>query len=217
MSKACFRLGMCLLALTILAVQTNAARAADEEEQEREVTLKEVPAKVKAAILKAAGKNEVKEVEEVVLKLYEVEWTKGKRETEIFITPDGKVLMKNVEEEDEEAGKKEENEEKEAAEKEDDEEVDEKEITIDQLPAKVKATVEKLAKGNDVKLEELHMKFYEAMWLQDGKEVEILVAADGKLVKPEGKKAEKEGAGKDKKKDKGKKDKDDEDEKEDND
>jgi len=38
-----FRVGMLLLALTILAVQTNAAPAAEKDEAEREVTLKEVP------------------------------------------------------------------------------------------------------------------------------------------------------------------------------
>lgn len=210
-----FRVGILLLALTILAVQANAAPAADEEEKEREVTLKEVPAKVKATILKAAKENKIKEIEEVVLKLFEAEWTKGEKTTEVFITPDGKVLMKKVEKEgDEEKEEADEKDEKKASEKEDDGESEEKEIGIDELPAKVKATVEKLAGNSAIKLEALRVKFYEAMWLQDGKEVEILVTVDGKLANAEDEKPKKEGKAEAKKKGKEKED-DDDDEKED--
>lgn len=207
MLRIWFRVGTLLLAFAILAVQANAARAEDKDEVEREVTLKEVPAKVKATILKAAGKNELKEIEEVVLKLFEAEWTKGDREIEVFITPDGKVLMKKVEkegdEEDEEAEEQQEKaEKKEVAEKEDDGELEEKEIGMDDLPTKVKATVKKIAGKSEVKLEQLRVKFYEAMLMHEGKEVEILVTADGKLVKAEGEKPKKDAKARAKKKDK---------------
>ncbi len=183
-----FRVGMLLLACGIFAAQTNAAPAEDKDETEREVTLKEVPAKVKATILKAAGKNEIKEIEEVVLKVFEVEWTKGGKEIEVFIKPDGQVLMKSIEKaeaDDEEDEGAEEKGEDDADEKEDDGELDEKEIGIDDLPDTVKATVKKLAGKNKIELEQLRMKLYEAEWMEGDREVEILVTADGKVVKPQ--------------------------------
>ena len=220
MLKMWFRFGMVLFALTVLAAEANMAVAGNDDEREREVSLSQVPAKVKATILKAAGKNEIKEIEEVVLTLYEVEWTKGEREFEVYLTPDGKVLMKKVEMEDEEEEEAEERKEKaetEAAEEEDDGEVEEKKIEIDQLPAKVKAAVKKLAAKNKIKLEQLRMKFYEAEWLEKGEEVEILVTVDGKRVKGAEDKPKKEAKAKARKKNKDKDGDGDEDEKEDKD
>ncbi len=199
-----FRVGMLLGAWAILAAQTNAA-AVDEkkgDEVERAITLNQVPAKAKATLLKAAGKNEIKEIEEVVLKVFEVEWTKGGKEIEVFIKPDGQVLMKSTEkaeaddEEDEGAEKKGKDD---AEENEDDGELDEKEIGIDDLPDTVKATVKKLAGKNKIELEQLRMKLYEAEWMEGDREVEILVTADGKVVKPQkGDKASKKSKEKDK-------------------
>lgn len=221
MLKMWFRFGMVLFALTVLAAEANMAVASNDDEQEREVSLSQVSAKVKATILKAAGKNEIKEIEEVVLTLYEVEWTKGEREFEVYLTPDGKVLMKKVEKEDddeeEEAEERKERAEAKAGEEEDDGELEEKKIEIDQLPAKVKAAVKKLAAENEIKLEQLRMKFYEAEWLEKGKEVEILVTVDGKRVKGAEDKPKKEGKAKVRKDRKDKDGDDDEDEKEDKD
>lgn len=201
-----FRVGMLLLAWAIFVNQTEAAPAEDKDETEREVTLKDVPAKVKATFLKAARKNEIKEIEEVVLKVFEVEWTKGGKEIEVFIKPDGQVLMKSIEkaeaddEEDEGAEKKSKDD---AEEKEDDGELDEKEIAIDDLPDTVKATVKKVAGQNKIELEQLRMKLYEAEWMEGDREVEILVTADGKVVKPQkegkaGKKSKEKDKGDDK-------------------
>ena len=53
----------------------------EEEENEREITLDQLPAKAKAAILKLAGKSKVEEVEEVAMKLYEAEWIQGRSHT----------------------------------------------------------------------------------------------------------------------------------------
>lgn len=221
MLKMWFRFGMVLFALTVLAAEANMAVASNDDEQEREVSLSQVSAKVKATILKAAGKNEIKEIEEVVLTLYEVEWTKGEREFEVYLTPDGKVLMKKVEKEDddeeEEAEERKERAEAKAGEEEDDGELEEKKIEIDQLPAKVKAAVKKLAAENEIKLEQVRMKFYEAEWLEKGKEVEILVTVDGKRVKGAEDKPKKEGKAKVRKDRKDKDGDDDEDEKEDKD
>lgn len=215
MSTAWVRLGVSVLALAVLSAGANATGAEEKEGKipaDRAVTLKQVPAKVKATILKAAGKNKLKELEETVLKLYEAEWTAGNVLIEIFVTPDGNVLMKRAEKEEankekEKAGKKEQKGRKEVKEEEDEDdeemeakehkgkkeakededaddgEVAEKEIGIDELPAKVKATVMKLARKNSLKLEELLMKFYEAEWVAGDQTVEVLVAADGTLIK----------------------------------
>lgn len=181
------RLGLLVVALAVCAVWSiPAVVSADDAEQEKEVTLKQVPKKVKATILKAAGKNDIKEVEEVVLKLYEAEWIQGKKEVEIFVTPQGKLLMKKVEkaDDDEEEGKEDKDGE------EDDGEVKEKKVSIDEIPAQAKATILKLAKKNEVlEVEEVHLKFYEAEWIQGKQEIEILVAYDGTLVKREKEKA----------------------------
>ena len=65
----------------------------------------------------------------------------------------------------------------------------EEEITLEQCPAPVKATIMKEAKGG--KIEEIEKEvengvlLYEAEILIDGKEIEIKVAPDGKLLEKE--------------------------------
>ena len=68
--------------------------------------------------------------------------------------------------------------------------VTERDVTIDQVPAAVKATILKEAGDNTITEIEEETKdgvtVYEAEWLNaDGKEVEIKVAADGTLLKTE--------------------------------
>jgi len=63
----------------------------------------------------------------------------------------------------------------------------ERRVTIDQVPAPVKETILKEAGDHTIKeIEEItqgDVKTYEAEWVADGKEVEITVAADGKLLR----------------------------------
>jgi len=65
----------------------------------------------------------------------------------------------------------------------------EREVTIDQVPEAVKATILKEAAGNTIEEIEEETKdgvtTYEAEWHEDGKEIEIKVAADGTLLKRE--------------------------------
>ncbi len=65
----------------------------------------------------------------------------------------------------------------------------EEKVTIDQVPAAVKATILKEAKGAKIKEIEKETKkgktIYEAEFVVDGKEIEIKVAADGKLLSRE--------------------------------
>jgi len=64
----------------------------------------------------------------------------------------------------------------------------EKNVTIDQVPEAVKATI--LKEAGDNKIEEIEevsvdgkVVYYEAEWKTGGKEIEIKVAPDGKLLK----------------------------------
>jgi len=72
---------------------------------EQQVTLEQVPPKVKATILKEAGENEIEEIEKVSLGkkvlYYEAEWMEGENEVEIKVAPSGKLLDKEVEKADE--------------------------------------------------------------------------------------------------------------------
>ena len=66
-----------------------------EEEQEREVTLAEVPEAAKETILKEAGENEIQDIEEVQAddKLYyEADWLDDGQEVEIRVALDGTLM-----------------------------------------------------------------------------------------------------------------------------
>jgi hypothetical protein len=71
---------------------------------EKKVTIEQVPAAVKATILKEAGSNAVKEIEEVSkegsIVFFEAEWKTDGKEVEIKVAPDGKLLGKKIETDD---------------------------------------------------------------------------------------------------------------------
>ena len=73
-------------------------------ETEKDVTIDQVPAAVKATILKEAGDNKIEEIEEVSqdgkVVYYEAEWKSGGKEIEIKVDPSGKLLSKEVEDDD---------------------------------------------------------------------------------------------------------------------
>ncbi|MBL7133458.1 MAG: PepSY domain-containing protein [Phycisphaerae bacterium] len=92
-----------LLGLMIVGLST--ALAADKgKETEKEVTIDEVPAAVKATILKEAGNNKIEEIEEVSrdgkVVHYEAEWKQDGKEIEIEVAPDGTLLSKETEDDD---------------------------------------------------------------------------------------------------------------------
>ena len=74
------------------------------KESEKDVTIDQVPAAVKATILKEAGDNKIEEIEEVSkdgkVVYYEAEWKSGGKEIEIEVDPSGKLLSKEVEDDD---------------------------------------------------------------------------------------------------------------------
>jgi uncharacterized membrane protein YkoI len=151
---------------------------------EVEISLDDVPAAVKATILKAAGGAKIAEVEKEIangVTTYEAEFVADGKEVEITVAADGKLLEREVEDDadddDDDDGD------------DDDDDEDEEEVSIDQVPAAVKATILREAKGAAIKEIEKETKngktVYEAEFVVGGKEIEIKVSADGTLLKRE--------------------------------
>ena len=71
------------------------------EKTEKNVTIDQVPAAVKATILKEAGGNKIEEISvDGKVVYYEAEWKTGGKEIEIKVAPDGKLLKKEIEDDD---------------------------------------------------------------------------------------------------------------------
>ena len=145
--------------------------------KEEKVTLDQVPAAVKATILKEAGKNKIKEIEKVTKGkevFFEAEWSDDDKTIEIKVSPKGKLLKKEVEKAEEEKEEKEKKEEHEVK------------VTLDKVPAAVKATILKEAGKNKIKEIEKVTKgkevFFEAEWAAGKKTIEIKVSPKGKLL-----------------------------------
>ena len=71
------------------------------EPHERAVTLEQLPTWVKVTLDKAAGNHKIREIEEVMdgeQLFYEATWMREGREVEVKISPDGKLLSTEVEE-----------------------------------------------------------------------------------------------------------------------
>lgn len=143
----------------------------DLVEIEERVDADKVPAAVLKAVRKAAGKDAQLAFEKKTMILYEVKFRKGECRHELLLTPDGRSVEEEVEK-----GKKEG----------DDEDEDEEQVSIDQVPTAVKTTILKEAKGGTIKKIERETEdgktIYEAEAIINGQEVEIKVAADGKLL-----------------------------------
>jgi uncharacterized membrane protein YkoI len=156
-------------------------------EVEAEVAMENLPPAVAAAIAQAAEGAEIEEIKtEVtywVIKLvpldtpltsYEAELNKDGNEIEIELAADGTVLKQKIEDEDD---------------GDDDDDEDEEEVSIDQVPAVVKATILKEAQGGTIEEIERETEdgktIYEAEVVINGQEVEIEVAADGTLLSKE--------------------------------
>ena len=102
------KLSLCLVAVALIGmcVVIAAPIIMDDGEDEKEVTIDQVPAAVKATILKEAGKNKITEIEEVSkdgkVIYYEAEIKVDGKEIDIMVAPDGKLLGKEIEDDDDE-------------------------------------------------------------------------------------------------------------------
>jgi len=183
------RLAVVLL-IAGLAVAIAAVATQQVAENEREIPAGEVPAAVMATIVEAAQGAAIGEIEmdtEDGQVVYEAEVIIDGQEVDIEVAADGSLLAKEADEDDEE---------EEADDGDDEEEEEEQQeeiVSLDAVPAAVKATIENEAAGAEIKEVEMETEdgvtVYEAEVIIDGQEVDIKVAADGTLL---GKEAEDE-------------------------
>ncbi|MCX7765520.1 MAG: PepSY-like domain-containing protein [Candidatus Sumerlaeia bacterium] len=145
------------------------------------VKLTDVPEAVQKAVKDFARGGEIKELEKVCRgpeMWYEAEVLKDGKEWDLMIGQDGSILEAKEEKEEKEEG------------------VEEKEIKPEELPEPVKKTITELAKGSEIKELELIQKqdkvYYKAEFLLDGKEVEVKVDKEGKLLSQKTEKSEAE-------------------------
>jgi len=130
---------------------------------------------------KAAGKNIQLELEKKTMILNEIKFEKVGAQQELLLTPDGRKV-----EEDAQKGKSDNDDEDEGDN--DDQQVEEveKQVSIDHVSSGAKATILTEAKGENI--EEIVTEtedgqtIYETEVIIDGKETDIKVAADGKLL-----------------------------------
>ena len=99
--------GWTLLVAGVLVLGFVAAGALYAEEtkakNEEKVTIDQVPAAVKATILKEAGDNKITEIEKETKDgktIYEAEWIVGDKKIEIKVAEDGTLLSKKTEDAD---------------------------------------------------------------------------------------------------------------------
>jgi uncharacterized membrane protein YkoI len=168
-----------LMAVVCLGLCIGAVATKQALDGEKEVAIDDLPAAVKATILAEANGAPIQEIEvetEDGKTVYEAEVLIDGREIEIEVAPDGTLLGKETDDDEDEEG-------------DDDEDEIEEEISLDEVPLAVKATMLKEAAGAEieevVKETEDGQIVYEAEFEVDGQEVEIEVAPDGTLLERE--------------------------------
>jgi len=160
---------------------------------ESELAVEDIPAAVAEALAKVAKGAKITEVDEDVTyavvtltKLneprvsYEAEVTIDGKKCEVEVAADGTILEKS------ECKKDDDEDDEDNEDNEDDEDEDEEQVSIDQVPAPVKATILSEAQNGTIKEIEQENEngqiIYDADVIINGQEVEIKVAADGTLL-----------------------------------
>jgi hypothetical protein len=150
---------------------------------EKEVERPDLPKKIAEAISRETGKATVKELEQKEVRatiaiqrfdkpriVYEVEYIANGKNMYMELDADGKVVEKSVAREDDD----------------DDEDDNEREVSLKDIPKAARDTIVTQAGDNPIlEVEEQTRrggKVYEAEWRENGKEVEVTVSADGKLL-----------------------------------
>ncbi len=161
--------------VTVIGVGALCLAAVSRGDDEERVTLDQVPATVKAAILKAAAGAEIREIEretEDGKTVYEAEFVLGGKEIEVKIAADGSVLSREAEDDDD-----------------GDDEDEEETIAVDKIPGPARKALQRLA--GDAKIvkagreKEDGVLIYEAEWAVNGAAHEAAVTADGALIETE--------------------------------
>jgi hypothetical protein len=156
-------IGLGVIGMTALGVWA-------ENGYEEEVTLDQVPAAVKATILRESAEGKITEIERETKNgkvLYEAEFRLGSAEIEITIAPDGTVIGREVE----------------------GPEDDEDDLHINHVPEPARSALLDIADGAPIigaeRDREHGVVIYEADWLVDGIRHEAAVMADGTLIEVE--------------------------------
>jgi uncharacterized membrane protein YkoI len=169
-------LGIMVVVAAGLALCIGAAVNKQTAEQERNLSIDQVPTVVRTTIQAQGGTIEEIEMEtENGQTVYEAEVTIDGQKVEIKVAADGSQISKKLDDEDnDEEG--------------DDE--DEEQVSIDQVPDPVKATILNEAQGGTIKEIERGNEngqiIYEADVIINGQEVELKIAPDsGNLISKE--------------------------------
>jgi len=140
-------------------------------QEEVEVSLDQVPKVVQETILREAAGAKITEIEQETKDgktMYEAEFERDGRTMELKIAPDGRLLGRKFENEDDD---------------------DDDGLTVDQLPAPARTALLKLAGGAkivEVERETEHgATIFEAAWSANGTKHEAAVTSDGTLVETE--------------------------------
>ena len=171
------------------------------QEGEVKVSIEQVPAAVKAAILKEVGQGRLVDIGVFTrggTKTYEIEMVQDGKEFDVLFAADGKVLKKTFEGYKKGKGSEEEGDEEGDEEKEDGEDEGkpaqkpeattlEKKVTIDKVPPVVrKAILETVGEGRLVDIGVFgdgEKSLYEIEMITDDKEFDVLFSTDGKIVR----------------------------------
>jgi len=180
-----------MIAILLLAITVFAGEEKNES-NEKEISLKDAPPAVQAAIEKQAAGKEIKEIEIKTKDGKEIYVVDVGTEKDFMVSSDGKFLGFE-EEEESEAGEKDEKGEKgekgKKGEKDEKDEKDENEIPLNQLPEKVKEAATKYLgslKSCEVKKEvEKDVTIYEVEIEKDGKDISAEFTEAGEILELE--------------------------------
>jgi hypothetical protein len=161
-----------------------------EDEREESVALDQLPAAVRATILREAGDGIILEIVRELeggRMIYEAEiLCDGVQIVEVEVSADGRVLEREArgvheeDDEDEDDGDDDEGD--------DEEDEDADRIPVSRIPAPARRTLEEYADGRDfIATSERQdgVTVYEARWEADGRATEVTVTADGLLLEIE--------------------------------
>lgn len=165
---------ICLIAVVCLALCIGAVATRQAINGETEVSIDKVPAAARATIEAEAKGGTIEEIEmetENGQTVYEADVIIDGQEVDIQVAPDGTLLGKETEDDEDD---------------DDEGDEDEEEVSLDDVPAAVKATILKEAAGAEieevVKETEDGQTIYEAEVIISGHETDIKVAVDGTLL-----------------------------------
>ncbi len=171
-----------LLVAAGLALCIGAVATQQTAEEEKEVSIDQVPADVKAAILAQAGTGTIEEVElgnENGQIIYEADVIIDGQEVEIKVAPNGTLVAKDGEND-------EADDEGDAEEADDDDDEQDEQVSLAGVPEAVKATIVKEAGGAEIKELEKETEggriIYSAEVIIAGQKVCFEIAPDGALL-----------------------------------